>query len=281
VKALENELAAAQAQVKELTDKNFIETQQDIVPALNQQIATLRDQITELETGSSQMKKNLTEATATLETRTGEAEAAEKKAQALLAEKESLQQSLNASQAAIDDLKKQLEAVKVQQTPAASASPPAPPSESAAESSTPDADKDGVSDAVDLCPDSPAGSSVNALGCPAGTGIVLEGVSFDSGTAVLTSESRKNLDQISAILKQVPQIIIEVAGYTDSVGEAKRNLNLSVLRSETVVKYLTDQGVAAAQLTAKGYGSENPIADNTTQEGRRKNRRIELHLLDQ
>jgi outer membrane protein OmpA-like peptidoglycan-associated protein len=107
----------------------------------------------------------------------------------------------------------------------------------------PDADKDGVSDAADLCPDSPAGSSVNALGCPPITGIVLEGVTFTSGTAVLTPESQKKLDQAAVILKQAPHVNIEVAGYTDSVGDAKRNLNLSVQRSQAVVNYLTSKAL--------------------------------------
>jgi outer membrane protein OmpA-like peptidoglycan-associated protein len=77
-------------------------------------------------------------------------------------------------------------------------------------------------------------------------------------------------------VNKAPQVKIEVAGYTDNVGDGKRNLNLSIDRAEAVVKYLTGKGVATAQLTAKGYGSDNPVADNATPEGRQKNRRIEL-----
>ena len=98
---------------------------------------------------------------------------------------------------------------------------------------------------------------------------------------MLTPESQKKLDLAAAALKPIPKIKIEVAGYTDRVGDAKRNQNLSVQRSQAVIKYLTGKGVAAAQLTAKGYGPENPIADNTTPEGRQKNRRIELHPMAQ
>jgi chromosome segregation ATPase len=71
VKALENELAAAQARIKELTDKNLLQAQQDLVPTLNQQIATLRDQITQMESVSAQTKKSLTEATEKVATKTG------------------------------------------------------------------------------------------------------------------------------------------------------------------------------------------------------------------
>jgi len=273
VKALESELTAAQARIKELTDKNLLQAQQDLVPNLTQQISTLRDQITQMEASSIQTKKGLTDAAATVQTKTEEAQAASKKAQALQTEKESLQQSLTASQATINDLQKQLESMKVQPVvappqPAAMATP--------AEKPAADADKDGVSDAADLCPGSPAGAPVNGLGCPSQQGIVLEGVTFKSGTAVLTPVSQKKLDQVAIVLNKVPQVKIEVAGYTDNVGDGKRNLNLSIERAEAVVKYLTSKGVATAQLIAKGYGVENPVADNASPEGRQKNRRIEL-----
>ena len=281
VKELESELIAAQTRVKELTDKNQLQAQQDLVPNLNQQIATLRDQTSQMEAVSTQAKKNLTDATAAVQIKTEEAQAADKKALALLAEKESLQQALNAHQATIGDLQKQLETVKAQPVAVAPAPTPAAPAEKPAANNAADADKDGVYDVADLCPGSPAGTPVNSLGCPVKKGIVLEGVTFKSGTALLTPESQKQLDVAVAALKQVPQVKIEVAGYTDGVGDAKRNLNLSAQRSQAVIKYLTGQGVAAEQLTAKGYGAENPIADNGTPEGRQMNRRIELHPMAQ
>ena len=281
VKVLESELTAAQTRVRELTDKNQLQAQQDLVPNLNQQIATLRDQIAQMEAVSTQAKKSLADATAAVQMKAEEAQEADKKAQALLAEKESLQQALNARQATIGDLQKQIETVKAQPAATAPAATPVAPAEKPAASNAADADKDGVSDVADLCPGSPADTPVNSLGCPVKKGIVLEGVTFKSGTALLTPESQKNLDLAAAALKHVPQVKIEVAGYTDGVGDAKRNLNLSVQRSQAVIKYLTGQGVAAEQLTAKGYGPENPIADNSTPEGRQKNRRIELHPIAQ
>ena len=143
----------------------------------------------------------------------------------------------------------------------------------------PDRDKDGVADALDLCANSPAGVPVNALGCPDKAGVVLEGVNFKSGTAELLPEARATLDKVAASLGKLTDIKIEVAGHTDAVGDPGQNLRLSTLRAETVTKYLVDKGVPAELLTAKGYGQDKPIADNTTSAGKRKNRRVELHPL--
>ena len=260
LKGLESELAAAQNQVKDLMDKNHLQQQQDLIPNLNQQIATLRDQVAQLETASSLTEKTATEAAAAAKT--------------LQAEKEALQQALNASQTTVSDLQKQLEQAKPQ--PAAQAQPAA----EAPTATTPaiaDHDKDGVADAVDLCASSPAGSPVNALGCPAGKGIVLAGVNFKSGTAVLSPESLKKLDAVATALTQAPQLRIEVAGYTDAGGDPKLNLDLSAQRAQAVAKYLSGKGVTST-LAAKGYGKENPLADNATAAGKQKNRRVELHL---
>jgi outer membrane protein OmpA-like peptidoglycan-associated protein len=272
VKTMEGELAAAQTRIKELTDKNLLQAQLDLVPNLNQQIATLRAQVAQTESVAAQAKKSAADAAAAMQAKAEEVQATVKKAETLQAEKDHLQQSFTASQATIDDLRKQLETAKAPAPAAAPAPVPMPPAEKPAA----DADKDGVSDDADLCPGSPAGSPVNGLGCPAQKGIVLEGVGFNSGTAELTSESRKKLDQAATVLAHTPQIKIEVAGFTDSVGDAKRNLTLSGQRAQAVINYLGSKGVAAERLTAKGYGPENPVGDNATAEGRQKNRRIEL-----
>ena len=186
-------------------------------------------------------------------------------AKALQAEKESLERSLKESQATIETLRQQAQG---QVKPAISG-----PAQLRAE----DKDQDGVSDAIDLCPDSPPGSAVDALGCPSRNGFILSKVNFATGTADLTAESKKQLDQTAVVLGQAPHLLIEVAGYTDNVGDAQRNKNLSGQRAQAVVNYLISKGIATDRLTAKGYGTENPIASNATAEGRQKNRRIELH----
>ncbi|MCI5143046.1 MAG: OmpA family protein, partial [Candidatus Electrothrix sp. ATG1] len=72
----------------------------------------------------------------------------------------------------------------------------------------------------------------------------------------------------------------EVAGYTDSMGGPKRNQQISEQRAKAVRNFLIQQGIAKNLLVSKGYGQENPIADNNTPEGRAMNRRVELHQLD-
>ena len=96
---------------------------------------------------------------------------------------------------------------------------------------------------------------------------------------MLTPESQVKLDRTASALIHAPQVKVEVAGFTDSVGDAKYNLALSNERSLVVVQYLTGKGVAATQLTSKGYGEEYPIASNATPAGRQKNRRTELRPL--
>jgi OOP family OmpA-OmpF porin len=145
-----------------------------------------------------------------------------------------------------------------------------------------DADKDGVFDGLDLCPETPIGVPVDAKGCPAlfeKGELVLEGVSFKSGSDQLTDESRVVLDEVAESLKAWPDVKVEIGGYTDSQGAAAGNLALSQKRAESVRRYLVAAGVSAFQLEAKGYGEANPIADNGTAEGRAQNRRVELKRL--
>jgi outer membrane protein OmpA-like peptidoglycan-associated protein len=81
------------------------------------------------------------------------------------------------------------------------------------------------------------------------------------------------------ILNDNPQIRrVAIEGHTDSAGDAVKNRALSQERAEAVATYLTQKGIAAERLTAKGHGPDNPIASNRTAEGRAKNRRVELHV---
>jgi OOP family OmpA-OmpF porin len=76
------------------------------------------------------------------------------------------------------------------------------------------------------------------------------------------------------LIKAIPHLKITITGHTDSSGDEKSNVALSTTRAKSVVAYLVSQGVAAESLTAKGAGSSQPIADNTTEDGKLKNRRI-------
>lgn len=102
------------------------------------------------------------------------------------------------------------------------------------------------------------------------------GINFASGSAEIDDQSRNVLDTASASILALPGIRIAINGHTDNVGSAASNLTLSQRRAEAVATYLVGKGVGAAQLTATGYGAEQPIADNATADGRAANRRIEF-----
>jgi outer membrane protein OmpA-like peptidoglycan-associated protein len=144
-----------------------------------------------------------------------------------------------------------------------------------------DTDGDGVMDNVDACANTARGTPVDARGCArifeeGRTTLVLEGVNFNTGSAVLTEGAKVVLDKMAEALNGAPDVNIEVQGHTDNTGSLAVNTRLSGLRAESVRAYLVSKGVNAARLTAKGYGPTVPIADNTTAAGRTQNRRVEL-----
>ena len=106
--------------------------------------------------------------------------------------------------------------------------------------------------------------------------LVLGGVNFDFDKATLRQDDMGNLDNDVATLKSWGDVDIEVAGHTDSMGSDAYNMKLSQQRAEAVRNFLISRGVAENRLTAKGYGESQPVADNATEEGRFKNRRVEL-----
>ena len=103
-------------------------------------------------------------------------------------------------------------------------------------------------------------------------------VSFDTGKYDLKPELLPVLDSVSRALVQHPQLRAKSIGHTDSTGSAAVNEKLSVDRAQSVTRYLAGQGVAADRLSAEGRGSNVPVADNGTAEGRAMNRRVELYL---
>ena len=105
---------------------------------------------------------------------------------------------------------------------------------------------------------------------------MLEGVNFQLGTSKLTHNAQSALKHAAIILQNNPEINMEIAGHTDSIGQADRNLKLSTRRAQSVLNYLVSLGVAENRLHAKGYGSNEPIAENTSDTGRARNRRVEL-----
>lgn len=140
---------------------------------------------------------------------------------------------------------------------------------------TNDGDNDGVIDTKDLCPNSVKNASVDSSGCEV---MILQGVNFETNSANLTKESIPILDASVATLKARGKFKVEVAGHTDSQGAASYNRALSAARAIAVRDYLISNGVEARYLSARGYGSLNPIASNNTKKGRAVNRRVELRV---
>ena len=103
-------------------------------------------------------------------------------------------------------------------------------------------------------------------------------VSFDTGKYALKPALLPVLDSVARALVQHPELRAKSIGHTDSTGSAQVNQTLSVNRARAVANYLTDQGVPVANLTAEGRGSNSPVGDNATEEGRAMNRRVELYL---
>jgi outer membrane protein OmpA-like peptidoglycan-associated protein len=178
-----------------------------------------------------------------------------------------------------------------------------------------DEDADGVLDGLDRCPRTPIGATVNASGCaagqqgrqpvaapradtsavppppraapsqaaapqpPPGAPTVLEGVTFESGSARLQPGSYVQLDSIAKVLMANRTLRVEIGGHTDNAGTPADNQHLSTLRAEAVRNYLVAKGVPFQQMVARGYGSTVPRTPDTTPQGRAANRRVEIRPL--
>ena len=159
---------------------------------------------------------------------------------------------------------------------------PAPPAKACAGL---DEDSDGLDDCEDKCPGSKAGQAIGPDGCAMPLTIDLEGVNFDCGKAELRPDAVRTLDETISLLGKYPQLRVEVAGHSDSVGSGRHNQGLSQRRARAVYGYLTSHGIDARRLLGpNGYGDTRPIAPNTkadgsdNPEGRAKNRRTELNI---
>ena len=102
----------------------------------------------------------------------------------------------------------------------------------------------------------------------------LQVINFATASNEIPAENKVVLDKAAALIKAIPTLKLNISGHTDSTGNAKNNVALSESRAKAVAAYLVSQGVASTSLTAKGLGSSQPIADNATEEGKLKNRRI-------
>jgi len=111
--------------------------------------------------------------------------------------------------------------------------------------------------------------------------IILKNIFFETNKFQLDPKSQAELDKIIQLLTENPTLKIEISGHTDNVGKPSDNLSLSNNRAKSVVTYLIGKGIVSQRLVAKGYGETKPVAGNTTEEGRAKNRRTELKVISQ
>ena len=127
-----------------------------------------------------------------------------------------------------------------------------------------------------------AGSGVDVTEVDGGSAILVnlpDGVTFDVGSAVINSNFRGTLDSVSANLVQYPNSIIDVYGHTDSTGSDAFNQRLSEQRAQSVTNYMVSRGVAGARVRWQGFGESQPVADNDTEFGRSRNRRVEIKII--
>jgi outer membrane protein OmpA-like peptidoglycan-associated protein len=123
--------------------------------------------------------------------------------------------------------------------------------------------------------------TINVYKDARGTILAMSDILFEFGKADLTQELQLNLAEVAAILKSLlTESTVIIEGHTDNVGSAQKNKTLSEQRATAVLNYLVERGVDKKRLKSVGYGLTKPIADNSTEEGRAKNRRVELVIKD-
>jgi len=149
----------------------------------------------------------------------------------------------------------------------------------------PDNDKDTVLDVKDMCPNEIGATTEEPLGCPAKPALAIvtdcevkiaQQIHFEYNKDKIRPESFPILDAVVDVLNKNPDIKIEVQGHTDNRGSSSYNKDLSNRRSASVKKYLVSHGVPAERLTSLGYGFDRPIVDNSTEQNRALNRRVQF-----
>jgi outer membrane protein OmpA-like peptidoglycan-associated protein len=152
-----------------------------------------------------------------------------------------------------------------------------------------DRDGDSIADDVDACPDKAGAPDPDPKknGCPGlvkiegGKILLLDQVYFATGKDVILPRSFRVLQAVFHAVKALPAgRTVRVEGHTDDRGDAARNTDLSQRRADAVKKWLTDKGLAAALLDAKGFGSARPLEPNRNEKARARNRRVEFHISD-
>lgn len=133
-------------------------------------------------------------------------------------------------------------------------------------------------DIPDGSPDNLINKEIRLKNIAVGSKIALRNIFFDIGKSTLRPESNAELDRLVKLMNDVSSLKIEISGHTDNTGSASLNQKLSQARAQAVVDYLIGKGISSSRMTAKGYGSTQPIASNGTADGRQQNRRTEFEI---
>lgn len=138
-----------------------------------------------------------------------------------------------------------------------------------------DSDGDGVYDYMDKCPGTPAGMIVDENGCE-----LYKGVLFDFDKSNVKPVYYPMLDQVIDLVEENPNLRVTIQGHTDNIGSEAYNMKLSEKRARAVKDYLINKGLPAERISIEGYGFSKPIASNDTPDGRARNRRAEVRMIE-
>jgi OOP family OmpA-OmpF porin len=147
-----------------------------------------------------------------------------------------------------------------------------------------DSDGDGTDDYHDLCPQTP-GPKTNK-GCPElkpeeqkALQAAFDNLLFETNSDVIVQSSYASLEELAKLLRNKPKYKLYLEGHTDNVGDDEANLDLSKRRALSTKKFLTDRGVLTQNITTDGFGETRPVAPNEDEEGRHRNRRVEMQII--
>ncbi|HKH62302.1 MAG TPA: OmpA family protein, partial [Flavitalea sp.] len=130
-------------------------------------------------------------------------------------------------------------------------------------------------------PDSTYNIDIPLQALEANAAIILRNIFFDVNRYDLQPASTSELDKVVMLLKENPTLKIQISGHTDNVGKPADNLKLSNDRAQSVVKYIVTKGIDIKRLSFRGFGADQPIASNESEEGKAQNRRTELKVISQ
>jgi outer membrane protein OmpA-like peptidoglycan-associated protein len=133
---------------------------------------------------------------------------------------------------------------------------------------------------AEVDPDSSKTIAQRIISLPVGEKVTFHNLYFEKGAAVVLKKSFPALDDLAKELQQNPGLKIRIEGHTDNVGNTKDLMELSWERAEAVKSYLQKSGIHGDRIGTIGFGSQNPVSDNFTEENRSKNRRVEVRLTE-